>query len=590
MPKIISYLHFAPICGILPLSRNQPRNMFVRKKPMPTKPRPLRHAVQIVHSQRHGKKVNQKVVQHCGFADLGEELDRLVSLAEAMRLELEVAVLFSPEESQRQLQQAKQDLKKGGSRRLNVDLSQLVERQRICTGIHEVYGALYEELGLDRLLPPTRYRASNDLLRQIVMARLAKPLSKRASVGMLANDMGVELSLPAVYRMMDHLDDKRIEKLNSLALERAKTILPEPFTLWLFDCTTLYFESFVADELKKPGYSKDAKFKESQVVMALAVTPEGLPVGYEIFPGNQYEGATLVSMVKRLCDDHQVKKATVVADRGMMSKKNLEALRKEEINYVVGARLKNQKEDLKAQVTDMSHYTAVDKDGELTLACFDREDDSLVVTRSEKRAKKDRHDREEAIARVKKKLEESDNPKQWLSNRGHARYLKLSEDENTTVELNEDSIADQARWDGLHGIVTNMDLTETDPTTALGFYHDLWVVEQTFRVTKHDLMARPMFHWTPRRVKAHLAIAFMALMCIRHLEYRVGIGVGKEERMSARAIQDALTRVEQSVLEHTGDNRRYAIPSQLNKEARKLYRIMGRKHPQKPYEILDLPA
>ena len=567
--------------------------MFVRAKAMPTQSHPLRHAVQIVESYRVNKQPRQRILQHCGLADEGEELDRLMAIAEMICLELEIVkskTLFSPEEAQRQLEEAHKHLDEQGGLGLKVDLSQLVERQRICTGIHTVYGALYHELGLDRLLPPARYRASNRILRQIVLARLAKPLSKRASVGMLAQDMGVELSLPAVYRMMDHLDDARIERLNQLALKRAQAILPEPLTLWLFDCTTLYFESFVADELKKPGYSKDAKFKESQVVMALAVTPEGLPVGYEIFAGNTFEGSTLIAMVERLTAEHQVKQATVVADRGMMSKSNLKALREANIHYVVGARLKQQTQAIKSQVTDPQRYTAIGRDGDLSLACFEREHDHLVVSHSSRRAKKDQSEREQAIERLLKRLKNSDRPKQWLSNRGYARYLKLTDDNHAKVEMNEDSIAQQAIWDGLHGIATNLDLSKTNPMTALQFYHDLWVVEQTFRVSKHDLMARPIFHWTPRRVKAHLAIAFMALMCVRHLEYRVGVGVNPKQRLSAQAIQEALTHVEQSVLEHRRDHRRYAVPSQLSKAAARLYRIMGQKHPKTPYEIHELPA
>lgn len=565
--------------------------MFVRAKPMPSRTRPHRHAVQIVQSRREGKRVRQKILLHCGFADAGDALDRLRALAEHQRLEMEIVhsrSLFSPEEAQRQLAEARQALASDAKTpALHVNLAQLRETQRIVTGVHDVYGAIYDELGLDRLLPPARYRASNRVLRQIVLARLANPCSKRRSVAMLTEQMGVELSLPAVYRMMDHLDAARIAKLNRKALRVAQALLPAPLQLWLFDCTTLYFESFVADDLKQPGYSKDGKVKESQVVLALAVTAEGLPVGYEVFPGKQYEGQTLLSMVQRLCREHGIASATVVADRGMLSKANLQQLRDAHIHYVVGARLKSLPQRLQAQVTERTRYSSPAGgrvgDDEVTLAEFAHGAERLVVSHSSKRARKDRRTRVEAVWRLRGKLRASDRPKQWLTNRGNARYLRLEGE--SRVALDRARYEAQAQWDGLHGVIT--DLPSVAALDVLGFYRDLWVVEETFRVTKHDLRARPMFHWTAPRIHAHLAIAFMSLMCVRHLQYRLKV---QDQSLSADQIHDALAQVQQSVLEHRTNHRRYAIPSNINQVAQKLYRVTGRTHPRSPYEIVDRPS
>lgn len=106
-----------------------------------------------------------------------------------------------------------------------------------------------------------------------------------------------------------------------------------------YDCTTLYFESFIEDDFKQYGYSKDFKFNQSQVLLALLVTPEGLPVGYEVFPGASFEGHTLIPILKNLKAQHELNNIIFVADRGLLSEENLLFLEQEKFQYIVGPRL-----------------------------------------------------------------------------------------------------------------------------------------------------------------------------------------------------------------------------------------------------------
>ena len=147
------------------------------------------------------------------------------------------------------------------------------------TGIHEVYGEIYQQLGMDKLLPRYRYKASHDALFHCVMARIANPDSKRGSVKTLAEDFGVDLNLEKVYRMMDQLDDQRVGRLKHCVAQQSQSLLKEPLDVLFFDCTTLYFESFTEDDLKQNGYSKDCKFNQPQVLLALMVSKEGLAGG-----------------------------------------------------------------------------------------------------------------------------------------------------------------------------------------------------------------------------------------------------------------------------------------------------------------------
>ena len=117
-----------------------------------------------------------------------------------------------------------------------------------------------------------------------------------------------------------------------------------------YDVTTLYFETFTEDELRKNGFSKDNKLQQPQIVVALMVTPEGFPVGYEVFSGSTFEGHTLIPVIKSFIKKHQVEHFTVVADAAMISSENVAALRTEKINYIVGARLGNVAADLLASI------------------------------------------------------------------------------------------------------------------------------------------------------------------------------------------------------------------------------------------------
>ncbi|MYH68622.1 MAG: IS1634 family transposase [Gammaproteobacteria bacterium] len=550
--------------------------MFVRVKTTPNSPR---KAVQLVESVRAGKTVRQRIVRHIGIALDGDELVRLKDLAEVVKAKLAADTqpqLFPPEDVAEQLIAAR-------SRRddapLKVDLKQLIETQRLTSGIHAVYGAVYEALGLSRLLPAWRYRASHKALFHNVMARLANPDSKRASVRALAADFGVQVSLPQVYRMMDLLDADRIERLNALAGQQAKALLGGTLRVLFFDCTTLYFESFTEDALKQPGYSKDAKFKECQVLLALAVTETGLPVRYTVLPGATFEGHSLIPVVQALQAASEAEDAVVVADRGMLSEANLNALEAAGLHYIVGARLKSLPQSLQTQALDASGYeTLKDGDGarvrELT-----HNTRRLVVGFSPVRAEKDRRDRDKALDKLRKKLAKSDNPKDLLSNRGYQQYLRI--EGQSTLRVNPDKIAQAQRWDGLHGVITNLPKA-TKTATILDQYRGLWQVEDTFRVSKHDLKVRPIYHWTPRRIRAHIAIAFMSLLCVRHLQYRMTL---QARPVSPEVIRNALVHVQHSVLEHKQTNRRYVIPSAISETGRQLYKAMGLTHSTTPYEL-----
>ena len=454
----------------------------------------------------------------------------------------------------------------------------LEEEQRLITGVHEVYGEMYRLLGLDELLPRSRYRASHDALFHVVMARIANPDSKRGSVRRLEEDFGVSLPLEKVYRMMDQLDATVIKRLRTRVGEASRSLLPEPVAILFFDCTTLYFESAVEDELRQHGFSKDGKHKDSQVLLALMVTREGLPIGYEVFPGATYEGHSLVPVLQDMQRRHQVERTVCVADRGMLSADNLDAMDKIGGEYVVGARLRKLPLALLRQILDPDAYAPLEGSENRRVGEWEYKGRRLIVVFCPVRARKDAHERRHQVEPVLDKLARSDNPKELLSNHGAKRFIAVEGEARLTA--NPEKIAEAERWDGLAGVITN--LRDASVTEVMSHYHGLWQVEESFRITKHDLRVRPIWHWNSDRIRAHIAIAFMAFACVRHLAYRVAI---QKRRMSPEVIRSALVHRQCSVLRCRQSGNRYVIPSKPTPAAEQIYATMGLPLTITPYQL-----
>ena len=553
--------------------------MFVRKKSTPNSPR---KSVQIVESVRDGQRVKQRIVRHVGIAMDDEELEQLLELAHHIKSQLEeehTPTLFGPEKMAKLALQTR-EAKQNAEEPITVDLRKLREEQRIVVGIHEIYGKIYHELGFDQVLKPSRHgQSASNILRHVVMARIANPESKRASVINLETDFGVNLNLQNVYRMMDRLDEEACEKIQRYAFQTAADLFGGKIDVIFFDATTLYFESFTEDELKQNGFSKDHKFGQPQVLLALMVTQQGIPIGYEAFPGSTYEGHTLIPMLESIKEKYNLGKVVFVADSGLLNAANLQAMDDAGFKYIIGARLRKMKSGMQKRILDMTKYTGYEEqDDRLNLASFELGEKSILfVSHSEKRARKDAHDREKAIAKLQKKLSKSKNPKELISNKGNGKFLKI--EGNAKVQLDNEKCAQAAIWDGFHGVTTNdAEMTAED---ALKQYRGLWQVEESFRITKHDLKVRPIYHWTPNRIKAHLAISFMAFTCVRHLEYRVGL---QYKKLSPEVIRAALIRVQSSILVDP-NKKKYAIPSQASQDARKIYQVMGLAYSSTPYRL-----
>ncbi len=602
--------------------------MFVRVKSTPNSPR---KSVQIVESRRVNGKVRQRIVKHIGVAHDEKELEELKALANSIKSKLELdeqLPLYTQEEIENKntilkekkvevFEKGKVDTTIPNKEDYNVNLLDIIEEDRIIKGIHDIYGKLYDEIGFNKIIAnPARNKASNRVLKEIVLARIANPDSKRASVVNLEENFGVKLKLEQVYKMMDKIDDKAIIRLNKLVYNQTASLFKEKIDILYFDATTLYFESFNEDigdnAIRKKGFSKDGKFNQPQVVLALLVTKNGLPVGYKAFSGDTFDGHTLIPTLQEIREHYEIDNIVFVADSGMFSNDNLKEFeelrnpflskyskykwskeakkltlkdyshqykefhRKINITYIVGARIKNLSDTLKKQILDESNYKELNDD--IKVATFDYKGKKLVVTYSKKRAKKDKFDREKGIKKLKERLEKDKSVKSHLSNQGYKKYLQLIKEDETndskefcdiSIALNEKKIEEDEAWDGLKGIITNN--TELSNEELIHQYSNLWQIEESFRITKHDLKIRPIYHWKPSRVRAHLAISFMAYSLVRYLEHRVRLQYIK---LSAEKIRKILLSIQVSVLYDTKTGNKFALPSKISTDAKKIYKLM----------------
>lgn len=550
--------------------------MFVRIKTSTNSPK---KSVQIVESFRDGKKVRQRIVRHVGTAYNEDELKSMRDLAEHIKVQLEGRNQASLFEGSSFAEMAITARDNQDDNPLPVDLKKLREESRIVTGIHEVFGKVYKLFGYDKVISnPKRKKAAVKHLCQAVMGRIAHPVSKRATAAMLTEHYGVGISTSALYRMMDQLTDPVIGKIQDLTYETVKSLFDEPLRVMFYDCTTLYFESFIEDELKENGYSKDMKFNQPQVLLSLLVTSRGLPVGYDVFPGATFEGHTLCDAMDKLEKRFGLDELILVADSAMFSEENLQLIEERGKKYIVGARIKNQSKSVTEKILQKDAYQPLSDGKSVREISINKR--RLIVSNSLKRAQKDRLDRQRAIDKLMEKLTRTKNPKDLVSNFGYKKYIKVEGEASYTID--ENKIKNAQTWDGLLGIITNMEQKDISCAEALLHYHGLWQVEQCFRVSKTDLRIRPIYHWTPPRIKAHIAICFMALACMRYLYYLTKV---HQLNFSEQSIRQSLINVQLSVLRHIENDDKYGLPSKKTIQAEKLYQMMGLKLTDVPFKI-----
>jgi len=336
--------------------------------------------------------------------------------------------------------------------------------------------------------------------------------------------------------------------------------------------TTLYLESINEDDLRRFGFSKDQKTHLTQVVLALATTQDGLPVGYKLFPGNTAETSTLLQAIAEWRNTMNIEQVTIIADRAMMSEANLKLLEESRLKYVIAAKLKALPKHLQETILSRANERVIFHNDEemVTVQEHNYEGRRLIVSHNTKRARKDARDREQILKKLKARIGEKGSTKKLVTNRGYLAVV--SEEGNSKVTIDEVKIAAAARWDGLHGVFTN--LSEINHEQILALYRRLWVIEESFRVNKHTLEMRPIYHYVSRRIQAHILISYIAFTLCRYVQKRIAM---QQEQMSIERICSALIDVQYSILQYEDTQCMYRLPSKMPTEARYIYGVFNVK-------------
>ena len=389
-----------------------------------------------------------------------------------------------------------------------------------------VYEKIWQELGISRWIKDIKTRSKieiEEILKQLVFQRLLTPSSKKSAYDHRENyvDFRNDLILEDYYRVLDIIYDEK-EKLEKHLNSTLKKKFNRELNVVLYDVTTYYFESVKKDEIKGFGFSKDNKVNQVQVVMGLLIDNNGIPVGYELYPGNTSEFSTLYPVIKNLKEKYKLKKVIVAADRGLNSGKNLLLLKELGLDYVMAYKLKGAKKEIKEKLFEggytiekefkyklIEHVKEIRVDGKA-----EKIQDNLLLGYSEKRDKKDKADRQRLLDKADKLLNNPSMMKQELK-KGGKKFIKVTKG-NLDIELDVKQIEEAEKMDGFFAIeYSQKELTGRE---VREIYGSLWKIEDSFRVLKTNLEARPIFVWSEKRIRAHFLICYLALVIERYLE------------------------------------------------------------------------
>lgn len=364
------------------------------------------------------------------------------------------------------------------------------------------------DLILDRVFDNVGFnRIEDDVFRKLVKARLSYPASKAATVEYLKNHFDDDVSLSKIYRYLDKLNDSQHSIIQDISVEHTRKILGGRIGVLFYDVTTLYFEADYEDELRKTGFSKEGRHKDPQIILGLLVSLGGYPLAYCIHEGNKYEGHTMLPVVTEFVRKYRLEDFIIVADSGLMNSDNVADLEANGFKYIIGARIKTESKKIKEWILDQPK---VDRQ----MVEYDKGNGQrLLVGYTADRARKDAYNREKGVRRLENAYSKGTLTKDHINKRGYNKFLTMEGDVKISIDY--DKLESDARWDGLKGYITNTDIAASLVHAA---YHNLWHVERAFRISKSKIEIRPMFHFTRKRIEAHVCICFVALKVYKELE------------------------------------------------------------------------
>ncbi len=419
-------------------------------------------------------------------------------------------------------------------------------------GAELIFGALFNHIGFNAI--------KDQLFKDLVLSRIIYQGSKLKLTEYLRRFEHRDISIQRIYRFLDKLNHKYKSQVEEIAFKHTQKVLGQ-ISVVFYDMTTLYFEAGDEDDFRRIGFSKDGKFQNPQIMLGLLVGEKGYPIGYELFDGNTFEGKTLLPVLEKFQEKFNLIKPIIIADSGLLSKANIASLKEKKYTYILGARIKNDTDAITKKIIDLN----LNEDGQS--AVIKKSDgDRLIVTYTQKRAKKDAHNRKKGLARLEKKVHSGKLTKDKINARGYNKYLTLKNEVNVAIDY--DKYDADGSWDGLKGYITN---TSLSVDAVIDSYSNLWHIEKAFRMSKSDLEIRPIYHYTKRRIEAHISIAFVAYTVYKELER---VLQKHEVPFSVKTARDIIRNMYQLEIELPHSKRKETILLNMDEAQQLLLRIV----------------
>ena len=374
-----------------------------------------------------------------------------------------------------------------------------------------VLTSAYARLGFDVL--------GDDGFRAMVLARIVEPTSKAEVVRVLDEIGAPAVSLRTLFRSLARSQARDYRGQLATAAWAHSVRASGRAVLVLYDVTTLHFENGQEDDLRRVGMSKEHRV-DPQVQVGLLVDPGGFPLEMHVFEGNKAETTTLIPVLSAFGKRHGVTDLVAVADAGMLSAANLNALEDAGFSFIVGSRIAKAPYDLAEYFARHGNFFT---DAQVLESTRDMGTGKAARGRRvvyQWKFKREQHDNKAINAMIERAEKIADGRAPLKK----ARFLKVT---GATKELDQATIDRARQLAGLKGYVTNLPTSRMDGAAVIAAYHDLWHVEQSFRMTKSDLRARPVFHHQRDAIEAHLTVVFAALAVARHLQDATATSIKK---------------------------------------------------------------
>lgn len=408
--------------------------------------------------------------------------------------------------------------------------------------LYDSLAGVYGRLGFDTAVNDT-------VFRDLVIARIIEPASKLDTIRILSN-LGLEApSNSGIHRCLNKTVQGAYREALSDACVTYRGV--ENLTLVLYDVTTLYFQVEKEDDYRKPGLSKERRL-EPQIVIGLLVDERGFPLQVHSFEGNKAETLTLIPVLDAFRRLHPHVTVSVACDAGMLSATNLDALEQAGYGFIVGSRIAKTPYD----IAEYQNKGGELKDGQIfdTTQMFGkagaRKKRRVVYQYREKRARLD-------LRNIMKQVEKAEKIAAGTVAVKKARFLKISD---SSRRVDETLVASAKSRAGIKGYVTNLPKNEVTAEVVIDGYHQLFNVEASFRMTKTDLRARPVYHQVREKIEAHLTVVFASLAVSRLVQEATGVSIRKFVQ-TLEPVRDAVIAIDG--VEHT-------IPAAIQEPVRDL--------------------